>query len=147
MMSGNGKQHLHPIQFTLPRGSALLLDGNEKDLKYFTTLLERMAYSVRAFTNYQEAEGCVEREPFDFIVVSQGSPAFEARRLVELTLARHRHTPVVVLMRCLEMNFLLVAMQLGAADYLEKTLTPAEFEHLVTEHCQPWQGEIPAPAS
>ena len=141
-MSGNGKQHLHPIQFTLPRGSALLLDGNEKDLKYFTTLLERMAYSVRAFTNYQEAEGCVEREHFDIVVVSQGSPAFEAHRLVELTLARHRHTPEVVLTRCLEMKSYLEGMQLGAADYFEKPLSLVELEHLVATHCKPRQGEF-----
>ena len=137
MISSNGKQHLHASPFPLSRGRALLLDEDEKDLKYFTTLLERMAYSVRAITDYQEAEGCVEREPFDFIVVSPGSRSFAAHRLVELTLARHRHTPEVVLTRCLEMNCLFAAMQLGAADYLEKNLTPAEFEHLVTVHCQP----------
>jgi len=38
-------------------------------------------------------------------------------------------------------------MQLGAADYLEKPLAPAELEHLVTTHCQPRQGKIPARAS
>jgi len=53
----------------------------------------------------------------------------------------------VVLTRCLEMNCLFAAMQLGTADYLEKDLTPAEFEHLVTEHCRPSQGAIPARAS
>jgi DNA-binding NtrC family response regulator len=52
----------------------------------------------------------------------------------------------VVLTRCLEMNCYLEAMQLGAVDYLEKPLAPAEFEHLVTTHCQPRQGEISARA-
>jgi DNA-binding NtrC family response regulator len=146
-MSGNGKEHLHASPFSPPRGRALLLDENEKDLKYFTTLLERMAYSVRPITKYQEAEGCVEHEPFDFIIVSPGSPAFAAHRLVEHTLARHQHTPVVVLTRCLEMNCLFAAKLLGTADYLEKDLTPAEFEHLVTEHCRPSQGAMPGRAS
>jgi DNA-binding NtrC family response regulator len=54
---------------------------------------------------------------------------------------------VVVLTRCLEMNCYLEAMQLGAVDYLEKPLAPAEFEHLVTTHCQPRKGEISARAS
>ena len=67
----------------------------------------------------------MEHEPFDFIVVSPGSPTFAAHRLVELTLARHQHTPVVVLTRCLEMNCYLEAMQLGAVDYLEEPLAPA----------------------
>ena len=80
-------------------------------------------------------------------MAAQGSPALEALPLVELTLARNRHTPVVVLTRYLEMSCYPEAMQLGAADYLEKPLAPAEFEHLVTTHCQPRQGEISADAS
>jgi len=135
MMPSKGKQHLHPTQFSISRGRALLLGDDEKDVKYFTALLENLAYSVRAFTNYQEAEGCLEHEHFDFAIVSQGSPAFETHHLVQLTLARDRHTPVVVLTRCLEMNCYLEAMQLGAVDYLEKPLAPGEFEHLVTTHC------------
>ena len=78
-------------------------------MKHFTTLLGRMGYSVRAFMNYREAEGCLEYEYFDFVIVSQGSPAFETHDLVELTLARDRHTPVVVLTRCLEMKCYLEA--------------------------------------
>jgi DNA-binding NtrC family response regulator len=146
-MLNNGEPNLHPTQSSLPRGRVLLVDEDAKDLKHFTTLLGRMGYSVQAFTNYREAEGCLEHEHFDFVIVSQGSPAFEAHRLVELTLARNRHTPVVVLTRCLEMNCYLEAMQLGAADYLEKPLAPAEFERLVTTHCQPRQGEISACAA
>jgi DNA-binding NtrC family response regulator len=137
MMPGNDDPLLHPMRPSLPRGRVLLVDEDEKDLKYFTTQLGRMGYSVQAFTNYQEAEGCLEHEHFDFVIVSQGSPAFEARPLVELTLARNRHTPVVVLTRCLEMNCYLDAIQLGAADYLEKPLAPADFEHLVMTYCQP----------
>jgi FixJ family two-component response regulator len=68
--------------------------------------------------------------------VSQGSPAFETRNLVQLTLARDRHKPVVVLTRCLEMKCYLDAMQLGAADYVEKPLTPREFERVVKTHYQ-----------
>ena len=146
-MPGNGKTPLHPTQFLLPRGRILLVDEDEKDLKYFTTLLGRMGYSVRAFMKYREAEGCLECEHFDFVIVNQGSPAFEAHHLVELILARDRHTPVVVLTRCLEMKCYLEAMQLGAADYLEKPLGPAEFEHLVRTHCQPRRGEASANAS
>jgi DNA-binding NtrC family response regulator len=146
MIPGDNKPALHPRQPLLPRGSILLVEDDEKDLKCFTTLLGHLGYSVRAFMNYREAEGCVEHEDFDFVIVSQGSPAFETHDLVQFTLARDRYTPVVVLTRQLEMNCYLEAMQLGALDYLEKPLAPAEFEHLVTTHCQPRQGEISARA-
>ena len=147
MIPSDNEPSLHPTQSTLPRGRILLVDEDEKDLKHFTTLLGRMGYSVRAFMDHREAEGCLEHEHFDFVIVSQGSPAFETRDLVQLTLARDRHTPLVVLTRCLEMKCYLEAMQLGAADYLEKPLAPAEFERLVTTHCNPRHGEISASAS
>ena len=76
--------------------------------------------------------------------MSQGSPAFETHDLVQLTLARNRHTPVVVLTRCLEMSCYLEAMQLGAADYLEGPVATKDFERLVATHFQPSQGEISA---
>jgi DNA-binding NtrC family response regulator len=138
MMPGNSNQDFHPARSSLPRGRALLLDDDEKDLEYFVAFLAHMAYSVQAFTNYREAEGCLAREPFDFIVLS---PAFEAQPLMELTLERSRYTPVVVLTRCLAMNCCVAAMQLGVADDLEKSLSPTEFEHLITTHCQPRHGE------
>ena len=147
MVTGNNKPSLHPTQSLLPQGRILPVDEDEKDLKCFTTLLGRMGYSVRAVMNYREGEGCLEHEHFDFVIVSQGSPAFESHDLVQLTLARDRHTRVVVLTRCLEMNCYLEAMQLGAADYLEKPLAPAEFEHLVRTHCQPRKGEVSVGAS
>ena len=147
MMPSDHEPFPHPTQSSRPRGRILLVDEGEEDLKYFTTLLGRMGYSVRAFLNYREAEGCLEHEHFDFLIVSQGSPAFETRDLVQRTLARDRHKPVVVLTRCLEMNCYLEAMQLGAADYLEKPLTPTEFERVVKTHCLSPHGEISAGAS
>jgi hypothetical protein len=34
----------------------LLVDKEQKDLKYFATLLERIGYSLRTYMNYREAE-------------------------------------------------------------------------------------------
>ena len=147
MKPSHAQPPFHPTQSSLSRGSALLVDEDEKDLEYFAALMSHLGYAVRHYANYQEAERRLEQEPFDFVIVSQGSPAFEARRLVEIVLARNRETPVVVLSRCLEMNCYIEAMQLGAADYLEKPLAPAEFECLVTTHCQPRQSTSSACAS
>jgi len=144
MISGNGELHVRPSRSSLPQGRVLLVDEDAKDLKHFATQLGRMDYSVRAFADYREAEACLEHEHFDFVLVSQSSPAFATRHLVEFALARDRQTPVVVLTRCLQMKSYLEAMQLGASDYLQKPLTPAEFERVVTTHCQPRQGEISA---
>jgi len=119
----------------------LLVDDDAKDLKHFTTVLQRLGYSVQAFADYQEAEGSLEHGYFDLVIMSQSGHDFESRRLVAFTLGRDRYTPVVVLTRCLEMKRYLQAMQLGTADYLEKPLSPAELERLVATHCKPQQGE------
>jgi DNA-binding NtrC family response regulator len=134
----------HLTQSLLPRGRILLVDEEQKDLKYFAALLGRMGFSVRAFTNYREAEACLGHEHFDFAMVSQGSPAFETHRLVQLTLSLNRHTPVVVLTRSLEISCYLEAMQLGAVDYLEKPLAAKEIERLVATHFEPKRGEVSA---
>jgi len=126
-----------------PRQSVLLVDEDEKDLKHFTTLLERMGYSVRAFADYREAEECLDHGYFDLVIVSQDSPGFETHCLVSFTLGRERYTPVVVLTRRLEMKSYHEAMQLGATDYFQKPLSPGELERLVATYCKPRQGEIP----
>lgn len=132
-----GKQHLPRSQPFRSRGSVLLVDEDEKDLMHFTTLLGHMGYSVQALANYQKAEECLEGQRFDAVIVNQGSPAFEARHLVELSLAGDRRTPVAVLTRCVEMNCYLEAMRLCAVDYLEKPLATADFERLVTKLFEP----------
>jgi len=45
---------------------------------------------------------------------------FEGRLLVERAIEIDRNLPVVVLTECLDMGYYLEAMQLGAADYVEK---------------------------
>ncbi len=123
--------------FPLPRGRALVVDQDCKDLQAYTGVLHRMGFEVKPFTNYQEASRCLEEEPADFVFVNQGSAAFEARGIVQHALARNRRTPVVVLARSLDMGCYLEAMQLGAVDYVEKPLAPAEVEYLVTTYSPP----------
>ena len=122
---------------SLPLGRALVVDHDRRDLKDYTEVLRRMGFEVKQFLNYQEASRCLEKEPVDFVFVNQGSSTFEAKGVVERALARNRHTPVVVLAQCLDMECYLEAMQLGAVDYWVKPLAPAEVEHLVTTHWQP----------
>jgi len=130
----NDDRQASPSVFPLPRGRALVVDQNRKDLQGYTGVLQRLGFDVKPFTNYQEASRCLEQETPDFVFVNQGSKAFEARGVVQRALARDRHTPVVVLAQSLDMSCYLEAMQLGAVDYVEKPLAPDELEHLVTTH-------------
>ena len=126
----------------LPRGRALVVDQNRKDLQAYTETLRRVGFEVKPFTSYQEASLYLEEETPDFVFVNQGTPAFEARGFVARALAQNRHTPEVVLAQSLHMECYLEAMQLGAVDYVEKPLPSAEMEYLVTTHWRPRAGEL-----
>jgi DNA-binding NtrC family response regulator len=129
-----------------PRGRALVVDQNPKDLQAYTEVLCRMGFDVSPFTSYTEASLSLDKADPDFVFVNQGTAAFEARGFVERALARNRHTPVVVLAQTLQMNCYLEAMQLGAVDYVEKPLAPAQVEHLVTTHWHPRVAAFPITA-
>jgi two-component system response regulator HydG len=147
MVPRNGETHLDPTRSSLPRGRVLLVDDDAKDLKHFSTLLGRLGYSVQAFADHRQAEASLEHGYFDLVLICQGSPVLEMHRLTRFTVGRNRYTPVVVLTRCPEIESYVEAMQLGAADYVEKPLSPAELERLVTTYCKPQQIEISASRS
>jgi len=117
----------------------LLVDEDYGDLRHYAEILEQQGYEVRMCASYDEGAQCLDCEPFDFVVVSQGSRAFEGRALVERVVMVDRHIPVLVLARCADMNCYLEAMQLGAVDYLEKPLTPSELARVVETHLRPRQ--------
>jgi len=134
MISSQSREGSHEFA---ARGRVLLVDGNPRDLEYFHSVLEAEGFEVCAETSCAEGVKRLEQEAFDFVLVDQGSPAFESRTLLERAVEIDRHLPVVVLTRCLDMRCYLEAMQLGAVDYVEKPLSPAEALHLMETHLRP----------
>lgn len=104
----------------VPRGSALVVDEDPGDRVYYRTVLQGAGCTVVACGSCEEALDCLKAENFDLLVVSQGSPAFEGRRVLEKALAIDRDRQVLVVARSLNMGCYLEAMQLGARDYLEE---------------------------
>ena len=115
----------------------LLVDEDRNDLMHYRALLEGQGNIVFASDSYEGAARSLEDEPFDFILVGQGTSAFEGRCVVERALRLEQRRPVVILSRCLDMDCYLEAMQLGAADYLEKPVDPAELARVIRTHRRP----------
>jgi DNA-binding response OmpR family regulator len=118
----------------LPAGTVLVVEEDRSDLFRYCALLRRRGYRVCCSCSYAEGEACLDSGPVDFVVVSQGSPAFEGRGVLLRAIEKDRHTPVLVLTRAADMNCYLEAMQLGALDYLEKPVSAGELLKFVATH-------------
>lgn len=109
-----------------PRPKILIVDDNLDDLRWLGAILERQGYGVEACCSYEEGAARAAAGHYDFVVASQGGPHFEGQAVIKRATELDRHTPVLVVTRCIEMPCYLEAMQLGALDYLEMPV-PADF--------------------
>ena len=109
-----------------PRPKILIVDDNLDDLRSLSAILEPHGYGVDTCGSYEEGAARAAAGHYDFVVASQGGPNFEGQAVVKRATELDRHTPVLVVTRCIEMQCYLEAMQLGALDYLEMPV-PAEF--------------------
>jgi DNA-binding NtrC family response regulator len=117
----------------------LLVDQDARDLQYYAAVLQAQGHEVCVVPSYAEGWLALEKEHFDFVILSQGSREFEGRVVLQHAIEIERHLPVLVLTECLDMGCYLEAMQLGAADYLEKPVLPAELMRLIETHIRPYR--------
>jgi DNA-binding NtrC family response regulator len=107
-------------------GNVLVVDEDPADLVYYRNVLQRAGWAVVTCSSYDEALACLDAGEFDLVVLSQGSSAFEGRRVLQRALATDREKQVLVVARTLNMSCYLEAMQLGARDYLEEPVPERE---------------------
>lgn len=116
------------------RRRVLVIEDDRRDREYFCSVLRKHGYEVSSCESVTQGTRLLETGNYDFVLVEQGSRAFEGRAVLERVLAIDRRLPTVVLTRCVDMECYLEAMQMGAADYLEKPLSDAEIVRLVETH-------------
>src|SRR6266536_5505784 len=128
----------HPTQSpganTWSPRKVLLVDHDCSDLSCGAEALRQRGYDVNVCSHCEEGLQQLELEHFDFVMVCQGSPEFEGRPVLERAKAINRRMPVLVVTRFPDMHCYLEAMQLGAFDYVEKPLEPAELARMVDTH-------------
>jgi DNA-binding NtrC family response regulator len=117
-----------------PSPRVLLIDEDSDDLGSYSAFLCGQGYQVHTISSFAEGAACVEREDFDLVVVSQGSPRFEGRLVLARAITKNRWAPVLVLTRAIDMNCYIEAMQSGALDYMEKPSPPSEIRSLVRKY-------------
>jgi two-component system phosphoglycerate transport system response regulator PgtA len=134
MARGIANHRLTQANQLLARRRVLLVDEDCEDLQGYCAVLEQGGYEVQACRSYVEGAQRLTSGVFDFVIICQGSGAFEGRPLLERVMMIDRHTPVLILTRAVDMNCYIEAMQLGAVDYVEKPLPPAEMLRIVETH-------------
>jgi DNA-binding response OmpR family regulator len=117
------------------RGVKVLLVVDEPEsLNDARSVLRAQGHKVVASTSYKRGLDLLGHETFDLVAVSQGGAAFEGRGVVMRALEADRSVPVLVLTRAPDMKSYLEAMQLGAVDYLEMPVSPAELARVLRTH-------------
>jgi DNA-binding response OmpR family regulator len=74
---------------------------------------------------------CLEGEPYDLILLDQGSDGFEGRQMLMTAMEVDPEVPVLVLARSYDRICYQEAMQAGALDYVEGPLSEAEIVALL----------------
>ena len=116
----------------LPKVKVLVVHGDPALQFYYRHVFQDLGLEAVPATTYAAGLSYLDQGTFGFIVVSQGSDAFEGRCVLERAMEKDRHIPVLVVTRCRHMGSYIEAIQLGAADYLEEPITMAEIGRVVT---------------
>jgi CheY-like chemotaxis protein len=74
-------------------------------------------------TSIESAMRCVEREEFDLALIDQVSPAFEGRRVIKHLVRYNWPLPFIVLAQPEDKQCMKEALEIGAAEYLEKPVS------------------------
>lgn len=113
------------------RASVLLVDDNIEDLYYHFDVLLGQGHKVSSCSNYKQGAVLLEMRKYDLVFVGQGSRAFEGKVVLERANVIPKRVPVIVLAHCSDMDCYLEAMRLGAVDYFQKPVQPAQMRNLV----------------
>ncbi len=116
----------------LPKVKVLVVHGDPALQFYYRHVFKDLGLEAVPATTYAAGLSYLDQGTFGFVVVSQGSDAFEGRCILVRAMEKDRHIPVLVVTRCRHMGSYIEAIQLGAADYLEEPITMVEIGRVVT---------------
>ena len=100
----------------------LLVNKDPQDPFHYRGILQKLGCQVRASSSFAEGVQCLGHEPFDLILLDQGSGTFKGQDVLAQAMEIDVELRVLVLARSYERGCYLQAMQSGALDYLEGPL-------------------------
>ena len=112
-------------------GKIFVVDDDRFVLESVTTLLTEFGFSVRAFSNGQEAVRQFVMEPVDLVLTDINMPIMDGLELLEKIRFLDRETPVVLMTAYADLDVAVKAIQKGAFDFIIKPYRPPALVHTV----------------
>ncbi len=109
----------------------LLVNEDLREIAYYRAILQKLGCKVRASSSFAEGARHLGYEPFDLIMVDQGSGKFEGQKVLAQAMEVDVELRVLVLARSYNNTCYLEAMRSGALDYLEGPLSAADIVALL----------------
>ena len=100
--------------------TVLLVLDQTQDVELYGAYLRDRGYKTFMCASPGEGLNSLETESVSLVIVSQDTPEFEGRVVLEQSIRLHPEVPVLVVARALDIHFYLEVMDLGATDYLER---------------------------
>ncbi len=112
-------------------GKIFVVDDDRFVLESVTTLLTEFGFSVRAFSNGQEAVRQFVMEPVDLVLTDINMPIMDGLELLEKIRFLDKETPVVLMTAYADLDVAVKAIQKGAFDFIIKPYRPPSLVHTV----------------
>lgn len=112
-------------------GRIFVVDDDRFVLESVTTLLTEFGFSVRAFSNGQEAVRQFVMEPVDLVLTDINMPIMDGLELLEKIRFLDKETPVVLMTAYADLDVAVKAIQRGAFDFIIKPYRPPALIHTV----------------
>jgi DNA-binding NtrC family response regulator len=120
---------------SLPAGhlskSILLADAHEPRRKILKAMLEREGHHVSACRDLPEAISRFQEAKFDFVITEHSRDGINGIRMLESIKERRHTVPVLMISSIYEWEPYLIAMNLGALDYLNEPLNYDSIQRLI----------------
>ncbi len=112
-------------------GKIFVVDDDRFVLESVATLLTEFGFSVRAFSNGQEAVRQFVMEPVDLVLTDINMPIMDGLELLEKIRFLDKETPVVLMTAYADLDVAVKAIQKGAFDFVIKPYRPPALVHTV----------------
>ncbi|MCL4119893.1 UNVERIFIED_CONTAM: hypothetical protein GTU68_002430 [Idotea baltica] len=132
--NGDLKSHISKNKINV-----LVVEDNEMNIKYITSLLRKWKLPHSVAYNGQEAIDLFHKKQFDLIFMDLNMPVmggFEATRTIRDSKHNRKDVPIIALTASTFLSKKHLALQAGMTDFLSKPFTPDQLAELVSKYSE-----------